>query len=222
MSRSKTRQHTDAHDADSRADRDDDPIGERIVLAAAEAIVAGGFAGATTESIARAARTSKRAIYQRYPDRAALFEQVMAHLCAVAGEGVPRSVGAEPAGLQQQVEAIGLAVLTRFAEPRVQRVLAAAVGATAIFPDALDVFWRSGPGQAVDALAALLEEAHAAGEVNVDCAEAAARSFILDCCGPLVLGQLFTPGAPPDREELVAIARSATARWVDRWRTGSD
>lgn len=58
----------------------DDEIGRRIVEAAAEAMIEQGFGGATTDRIARAARTSKRAIYERFPDRDALFQYVMALL----------------------------------------------------------------------------------------------------------------------------------------------
>ena len=62
------------------ADATLDAIGLRIVQAAAKALTEQGFAGASTQSIARAAKTSKREIYDRFASKDVMFKVVMAHL----------------------------------------------------------------------------------------------------------------------------------------------
>lgn len=196
---------------------DGDAIGVRIVQAAAAAIVEHGFAGATTDAIARAAKTSKRAIYQRFPDRDALFEQVMAYLCSQAGER-PDAAG-EPQTLKAFIVSWGYAVLLRFSKPRAQRVLAAAIGASTTFPTALATFWRCGPGVAVGAIAERIaaEQADGALDGGQD-AESEARRFILECCGPLVLAQLFNAGESVAEDELRRSVETVADRYLERWR----
>jgi len=196
----------------------DDAIGERIVAAAAEAIIESGFGGATTEAIARAAKTSKRSIYERFPDRNALFEHVMAWLCSEAGDK-PAS-GSDAGSLRDCLHSWGFAVLYRFAHPRGRRVLMAAIGASTTFPAALEIFWTCGPGQAVEAIADRLDAAQAAGGLRRLDARAEARSFLLACCGPVVLDQLFEPDPEPDSAALERhVAHTAGAFLVD-WSAG--
>ena len=167
-----------------------DPIGTRIVQAAAEAIVEHGFGGATTETIARAARTSKRSLYQRFPDKQSLFENVMAYLCASAPEAAPDP---RPSGdLEADLRRHALAVLDRFTQPQTRAVFAAAIGASGQYPQALEVFWTNGPGQAVDAIAKALSHGKRQGKVGPIKPGATARQFLMNCVGPVVLDQLVS------------------------------
>lgn len=185
---------------DIQTDGSDDPIGARIVEAAAKAIVEHGFAGATTESIAREARTSKRSLYERFPDKQALFENVMAYLCSSAPEAAPDP---RPTGdLEADLRRHALAVLDRFTQPQTQAVFAAAVGASGQYPQALDVFWTNGPGQAVDAIAKALSLARKQGRVGDMKPRVTARRFLMNCAGPIVLEQLVNKRAGWTRPEL--------------------
>ena len=172
----------------SRAAGDKD-IGARIVEAAAQAIIANGFGGVSTEEIARVARTSKRSIYQRFPNKDALFENVMAYLCTrAAGDG--ESVA--PTGdLETDVRSYALAALVRFAHPEVRAILVAAIGASQQYPAALEIFWDRGPGQAAAGIASVLDVHKKRGSIKAIRSRQVARRFLLDCCGPVVLGQLF-------------------------------
>ena len=178
----------------------DDDIGRRIVEAAAQAIIEQGFGGATTDRIARAARTSKRAIYERFPDRDALFENVMALLCAQAGER-PES-GSADTPLEENLRDWAMALLARFTHPTGRRIFAAAVAAKPVFPAALDIFWTHGPGVAVDAIAERLRCEKRRGTVGNLQPQREARRFVLACCGPVVLEQLVDASAEKSETEL--------------------
>ena len=193
-----------------------DDIGQRILQAAADAIIDKGFSGATTDTIARAARTSKRAIYERFPDRDALFENVMALLCAQAGErpdGDPDTVS-----LEQHLQDWAMAVLLRFTHPTGRRVFAAAVAARPSFPTAIEVFWEHGPGVAVEAIAERLRHEKRQGRLGSLQPGREARRFILACCGPVVLEQLVDPGAETTRPALERHVSRTVAEFLQRIR----
>lgn len=166
-----------------------DPIGDRIVKAAADAFGRHGFAGASTATIARQARTSKREIYDRFPGKDALFEEVMKYLCGLgASESEASKTSTE---FSDDLRNVAKAVLTRFSLPETRGVLAAAIGATSQYPSVLAIFWQQGPGQAVDYIASELEKRFASGDMeNADFREIA-TDYIHECCGPVVLHQIF-------------------------------
>lgn len=145
----------------------------------------------------------------------------MAHLCSQAGERPDEDSEAavdEALPLDILMVEWGYAVLLRFSRPRARRVLAAAIGVQTTFPEALTIFWRCGPGVAVDAVADALEAAVGRGEIALAEPKAAARRFIAECCGPLVLEQLFDATVMPSDAELKRRVESVAERLLKEWR----
>lgn len=214
--RRQTEERTGAGKAALAAVPADDDIGQRIVQAAADAIIDKGFGGATTDTIARAARTSKRAIYERFPDRDALFEKVMALLCAQAGQR-PNSEP-EKSSLEEHLHDWAMAVLLRFTHPTGRRVFAAAVAARPSFPTAIEVFWEHGPGVAVEAIAERLRHEKRQGRLGNLQPGREARRFMLSCCGPVVLEQLVDRSAEKSRAALERHVAQTVAEFLQRIR----
>ncbi len=199
------------------SDTDNDAIGRRIERAAAELFIRDGFANTSTAAIARRAATSKRSIYDRFPNKEALFASVMNYLCSLPADDDP---AAEPADddLEGQLFALALAVTVRFAQPETRRVFASAVSQLPKTGAYVEMFWNNGPGVATAKLAERLAAAQRDGKIRVADPEAAARRYILGCCGPLVLRQLFEPGYSPARSDLEAQAREDAARFLESLR----
>lgn len=197
-------------------DMDDkpDPIGARIVQAAARAFTKHGFAGVSTAAIAREAKTSKREIYERFESKDALFEDVMKYLCSL-GATTARKSAPDPetsSAADDDLRVIARAVLTRFALPETRGVLAAAIGATSQFPSILEIFWEQGPGQAVDHIATVLQDRFSRGEIRKVPFHEVATAFVHDCCGPIVLRRLFDPGFEPEPAYIDLCIDTAYAR----------
>ncbi|MEO0996148.1 MAG: TetR family transcriptional regulator [Pseudomonadota bacterium] len=199
------------------SDTDNDAIGRRIERAAAELFVRDGFADTSTAAIARRAATSKRSIYDRFPNKEALFASVMNYLCSLPGDDAAAAAPADD-DLEGQLRALALAVTVRFAQPETHRVFASAVSQLPKTSAYVEMFWDNGPGVAAATLAERLTEAGRSGKIRVADPKAAARRYILECCGPLVLRQLFDPGYAPARAELEAQATLAATRFLESLR----
>lgn len=171
-----------------------DDIGQRLVRAAADCFTRDGYAGTSTASIAREARTSKRALYERFPNKEALFEHVMHEICSranvTAGRPPPDSAGEQT--LEDQLRLLGRAVVDRFAMPETRAIFIAAVSAIPEAGNVIDIFWNEGPGQAAAVIEKAIAREKREGNVRVARPAEAARWFILECSGPVVLGQLFS------------------------------
>ena len=108
----------------------------------------------------------------------------------------------------------------RFSRPRARRVLAAAIGASPTFPAALAIFWECGPGVAVRAIAERLKAEKRRGNLRRLRPRFEARRFIVACCGPLVLDQLFDSTAAPSNAELERHVRDTARRFIADWSAG--
>lgn len=162
-----------------------DLIGNRVVNAAIQLIIEQGTTGVTTQAVATQAQTSKRAIYERFPDKAALLSGVVAALCANSGDA-PAAVPREDTANFLLV--YGEAVAVRFADTQTARVFDAILSARAEVPEAMAIFWREGPGQAAQAIAERLTEAP--WKLARARARQLADTYILDCAGPIIVSNM--------------------------------
>lgn len=196
-----------------------DDIGQRLVRAAADCFARDGYAGTSTASIAREARTSKRALYERFPNKEALFEHVMREICAranvAAGRGTP-DAGAD-VSLEDQLRMLGRAVVDRFAMPETRAIFIAAVSAIPDAGNVIDIFWDEGPGQAATAIEKALTREKRKGNVRVARPKDAARWFVLECSGPVVLGQMFDAGFSISRRDIDAHVEAVVDRFLRRF-----
>ena len=187
-----------------------DDISQRIVAAAAEQFIQDGYEGASTAAIAKLAKTSKREIYARFENKEGLFKQVMAYICGLAPESnEPESPA--PDSLEHILLQTAQAVLTRFLLEETRGVLVCAIGASPKFPSIPDLFWREGPGQAAEQLALLFKNEPS---LTVKNPKQVARQYLLDCCGPFVLGILFDPKAKPTAKQTAAHLNAVTANLI--------
>jgi len=195
-----------------------DDIGQRLVRAAADCFTRDGYAGTSTASIATEARTSKRALYERFPNKEALFEHVMHEICSRANvsAGRPPPNRAEEQTLEEQLRFLGRAVVDRFAMPETRAIFIAAVSAIPEAGNVIDIFWNEGPGQAAAAIEKAIAREKRNGKVRVARPGEAARWFILECCGPIVLGQLFSADFSIRKREIDDHVEAVVERFLRR------
>ena len=162
----------------------------QILDAAFEEFSEKGFKGATIKSIARAAGLQSPAlIYWYFPDKAALFREVL-------GAKVPvvRAV-AEPDGLmdlppEEMLPRLGRAY---FAFERIDiRTLKLVIGEAVRRPEVAETFVRSGPARVLDFLKVYMERQIELGRLRPHDARSSARAFI-GMLIPQLAGKLFFP-----------------------------
>jgi AcrR family transcriptional regulator len=111
---------------------------KQLDLAVREAAVATfvemGYAGATMETIARAAGITRRALYMRYADKRALFADVIPWaLARYTDDGSLHQIDQDD--LETALLAIGRAAVTRAVHPENVRLKQIAMSEAALFPE---------------------------------------------------------------------------------------
>ena len=168
---------------------------EQILKAAFEEFAAKGFKGATIKSIAEAAALQSPAlIYWYFPDKEALFREVLRSQVPVL-----RAV-ADPAPIMDLPPEEVLPRLGRayFAFEQFDvRMLQLMVGEAVRRPEVAEMFIRNGPGKVLEFLKLYLEHQIELGRLKPHDARSSARAFI-GMLMPQLAGQLFFPALLED------------------------
>jgi AcrR family transcriptional regulator len=149
----------------------------KLRKAAVATFVKYGYDGTTMESIARAAGITRRTLYARYPDKRAVFLDVIPWALTRRTE---RAVSDDlhDADLRASLVAIGRAGLARAIDPDVVRLTRIAMNESARFPEfaisAHSMTWSGRHRQVMD----LLGQHQEAGTIEVEDLELTAGHFI--------------------------------------------
>lgn len=149
---------------------------DAILSAARESFLEKGFHASTIEDIAARAGVSKVTLYNRFGDKEALFEEMVRGEVGRMNALFEPSVDG-PMPLADRLTAIGTALLEMLFEPDHVRFDRLISGEIAQSPKLAKRFFEAAPGKCRGALAAIIEAAAAAGEVEVDDAELAAEDL---------------------------------------------
>lgn len=168
---------------------------DAMIAAAADSFFELGYAASTIEGIAARAGVSKVTVYNHFGDKRALLaaavereaEKMRGHFAIDASSA---------AALPDRLHTIGTAMVAFMSRPEMIHFDRRIAAETEHEPDIGLAFLDNGPRRMKAAFAALLERAHADGELNVPDALLAAEQFASMCKGMGDLERRF--GAPPD------------------------
>ncbi len=166
--------------AAKQAHADLDAKGRHIVREAGKLFLSKGVSESSMDDVARVARASKATIYARFASKEDLFCAVVMDICAAAP---PSPDAAAATDLRGRLTALGTAVLDRFRDPVMSRLLERVVGAKAATPELAQLFWEVGPGDAARAAERALQAAGAP--------KGTGARFITELAGPVVLRAVF-------------------------------
>lgn len=105
----------------------------RILTAAAGIFLRDGFAGASVDAVAAAARMSKLSIYETFPSKVALFEAAVRNACNPDFVALRAEIG--DAGIETSLERIGIFYFDRHIDPVNFGLFRANIVAANQFPD---------------------------------------------------------------------------------------
>ena len=171
---------------------------ERLRRAALESFLEHGFDGTTMEAVARAAGIAKRTLYARYPDKEALFVDVVPPAIGGWEEPLPDF---DPEDLTGALLAIGRSAVKRVTHPDLVRLGRVAMQEAARFPQFARSAYTLTWSPRMRAVMALLERHADRGQIVVDDLELAAEHFL--SLVSLMPGRLADFGVyrDPDEEE---------------------
>jgi len=153
-------------------------LGERILEVATALFLAEGYGATSIEAVARRARISKRTLYHRYTDKAALFgavvHRVIERLRPPAG--VPLYEGGS---LEEILHRLARLILRAALNPAALALNRLILAESQRFPELAAVVAREGAGaEAVRNIAALLAREAAANQLALGDASFAAAQFL--------------------------------------------
>jgi TetR/AcrR family transcriptional repressor of mexJK operon len=189
---------------------------DHILDVASELFLAAGYGQTSIDLLARRAGTSKRTIYDRFPDKAAVFKAVIHRIVNrlrptdVAGLFVPGK-------LEDVLLRICLAVLHAALQPEalaLHRVIVAEAGR---FPElAAMVADRPGSQEAIQRIAALLQTSSPRAASAPQTAFAATQFLYMTIAAPQRRAMVL--GTPMAQAELETWARQTVALFIKGWR----
>ncbi len=182
---------------------------EAILEAAITVFLEQGFAGASTNEIARQAGASKQTFYSRYPSKADLFAAVMKRRSEQLVDPVASAILREDAPAHEVLYRFGLQVLRANLSADGQRLQRLLVAEAPAFPDLAQAFWQNGPGFGRGLVKQYLELLAKRGTLSIENAGFAADQFMSLVFGWISLRASFQlPSEFPSDKAL--------AEWVRR------
>lgn len=148
-----------------------------------------GFAGASVDDIARRAGISKATMYRYFPDKAAIYWEVMRGDCMLQAELIETTSEGMP--LRDKLLKHARHHLDLLLSPFMQDIFRAAVAECGRMPEFGRRFLESGPHKRRRMLAPILAEAARRGELAIDDADFAACQFFALAAAEIHFNSLF-------------------------------
>jgi TetR/AcrR family transcriptional repressor of mexJK operon len=210
--------------------REDDPRVLRtraaVVDAARTLFLRQGYAGTTMEEIATAAGLSKRTVYNNYPDKRALFTQIVTDVIAFA-EAFARglheefAVGVTAANLRATLDDLGRRLALGIARPEVITLRRMLIGEAREFPTLAAEYFDRAPGQVIEALAAGFRRLQQDGLLRPADPRRAAAQFAYLVAGE-ALDRAMMVGTVPPKTQVIGGAKEGVETFMARYAsTGS-
>jgi TetR/AcrR family transcriptional regulator, mexJK operon transcriptional repressor len=208
--------------------RADDPRVVRsraaVVEAARALFLRKGYASTTMEEIAAAAGLTKRTLYNNYPDKEALFTQIVTEVMAYAeafARGLHDEFIAEVTrkNLRVTLDDLARRLTLGIMRPEVIALRRLLIGEAREFPAFGATYFERAPGQVLDALASGFQRWGKRGLLRVDdkaAARLAAAQFAYLVVGE-PLDRAMLVGTVPARAQVITCAREGVETFLARY-----
>jgi TetR/AcrR family transcriptional repressor of mexJK operon len=190
---------------------------EQIRSAAQRLFLTRGFAGTNTDAIAAEAEVSKQTLYVYYKSKEELLEEVLREFIHGLSSGKLEAPVAlsDRADLRVRLVTLAHTLIDSIMQPDYLAMVRVVFAEISRFPQIGRLFTSAVPRRVLDAVTALLQQAHTQGLLRVETPDVAARLFV----GPLltyaILDGLLVasprPPAPAQIEQIVDLFLRACA-----------
>jgi TetR/AcrR family transcriptional repressor of mexJK operon len=181
-----------------------------------------GYVGTTMDDIAALAGISKRTLYNNYPDKAALFTQMVTDVIVYAeefahglsAEFADLRAGDFPDGLHGLGRRLALAIL----RPEIIALRRLLIGEARSFPELAAGYFDRAPGRVMEVLASGFQQLSSAGRLKSADPERVAEQFAYLVVGA-PLDRAMLHGAMPTEDHVIACARDGVETFLARYGT---
>jgi TetR/AcrR family transcriptional repressor of mexJK operon len=191
-----------------------------VVEAARTLFMRNGYSGTTMEDIAALAGLAKRTVYNNYPDKDALFNQIVLDVIAFAekfarGLREEFTAGITAANLHASLDDVGCRLALTVVRPEVIALRRLLISEARALPSLARDYFDRVPGQVMEALASGFEQLGHAGLRVADGRRAGSQFAYLVVGEPLDRAVLV--GITPPREQVIAYARDGVETFLARY-----
>lgn len=186
---------------------------DQVLRGAREVFLRDGFEGASVDDIARTSGVSKATLYSYFPDKRALFVEVVTVECDRMSNRIVGAI-AEDAPFRDVVH-IAAGQLVRFLLSEFsQRVFRICMAEADRFPELGQAFYDNGPRMGRDRMVIFLEQAVACGEMRIADLPLAAEQFSELCKARLWTRAAFGIQTDFTEAEIDAVAHAAAETFL--------
>ncbi|MGV6811366.1 MAG: TetR/AcrR family transcriptional regulator [Brevirhabdus sp.] len=191
---------------------------DQVLDGARDVFMRDGYEGASVDMIAKAAGVSKATLYSYFPDKSALFIEVVRNEC---GRQAEQSVNIDACGVsaEEGLTCIAQSVTSFLYSPFAQRVFRICVAEADRFPQLGREFYKSGPQLLHETLVEFLGICVNRGEIEVDDMDLAADQFAELCKVELFAKMVFNIIETPDHHALERVIQGAVETFMARYRS---
>lgn len=194
--------------------RSDDETRKIVFDTARHAFAANGFAATSTEELARGAGISTKTLYRLFPNKAALFEAMVADRLDRELSDVQLR-GIDHADIEEGLRAALLACADIALDPDVVALQRIVLQESASFPDLAAAFYRNGIARTAAALARWLRVQVKRERIRLDNAEEAAGMLIGMIASAPQRAAIYGGLPLPSRREIERRIHTAAALFLD-------
>ena len=150
-----------------------------ILDAAATLFLREGYLATSMDQIAAAASVSKQTVYKQFADKQSLFCEIVTGTVAEISDPVAEQVASlrDSTDLAADLRGLARALLAQVLQPRMMQLRRLVIGEAGRFPELGRLFYDSGPGRTIDALATVVESLAARGTLRLQDPRLAAEQF---------------------------------------------
>jgi len=191
-----------------------------VVAAARELFLSRGYAGTTVDDIAAHAGLTKRTVYNNYPDKEALFRQIVLDVTGFAdafARGLRQEfTGITAANLHTALDDLGRRLALGIVRPEVVAIRRLLIGESREFPALATQYFDRAPGQVLEALASGFRRLTRNGLLEVADSRRAAAQFAYLVAGE-PLDRAVLAGTMTSKKQLTGGAREGVRTFLARY-----
>ncbi len=191
-----------------------------VVGSARQLFLSRGYAGTTMDDIAAHAGLTKRTVYNNYPDKAALFRQIVMEVTGFAdafAAGLRQEfTGITAANLHAALDDLGRRLALGIVRPEVIAIRRLLIGESREFPALAAQYFDRAPGQVLEALASGFRRLNKDRLLDVTNSRRAAAQFAYLVAGE-PLDRAVLVGTMASKNQLTSDAREGVRTFLARY-----
>ncbi|MDV7341795.1 TetR/AcrR family transcriptional regulator [Terasakiella sp. A23] len=184
-----------------------------IIEAARQVFLEKGFELTSMDEIAKRAKVSKRTVYSNFGSKEDLFSGLMHEVCESKREKVELYID-EDLPLEEALNELGRRFLQMIFEPEGMNLVRMMIGNANAFPQMGDDFYKQGPKEVIEYVAAYLDSWAEKGVLKIEDSFISAQGLLASMFGVHQMKCLMSNCEAPDSDMQAKMVRIAVSQFL--------